>query len=698
MCETKANILIVDDLPEKLLVYRTVLEELGQNVVTASSGREALRHVLQEDFAVILLDVNMPDIDGFETAQLIRQRKRSSHVPIIFLTSFADEMRIQQGYATGGVDYIPAPVIPGILRAKVRVFVELYQMRQQVAEQAEERAKRAAAEAAAKRSTFLADASRALASTLDFEGTLTALVRAPIPHLADVTLVTLRSERGNLGRTVGAWQEDEGATTIQGEVDDIPDEMHAMLNSVLASGIGDLRARMVEFPLNPTDPKGATATMSVILLPLIARGRILGAMTFAATIERPLGPATIGLAEELCGRAAVALDNAMLVRDIQEADRRKNEFLAMLAHELRNPLAPIRNAVHLMRQADSASSDLSWARNVIDRQVTTLVRMVDDLLDVARINEGKIQLVVTELDANEVLAQALETSRPMIDAHQHSLSVRLTETPAYLRGDATRLSQVLSNLLNNAAKYTPSGGRIDIAAEAVDGEIVYRVRDNGRGIPPTYLTKVFDPFIQIDQSIDRAQGGLGIGLSLVRSLVEMHRGSVEAHSKGAGTGSEFVVRLPSCKRSDGTRETPASLQPAATPLRILVVDDNTDVAESLAMVLRLYNHDVVVAHDGVSAIEMAEDFDPQVVFLDIGLPGLNGYETALRLRNSKRLSLTLLVAISGYGQGEDLSRSAAAGFDHHLVKPVAPEVLTSLLADLGEARQRFKAKHVPALS
>jgi signal transduction histidine kinase/DNA-binding response OmpR family regulator len=686
MAEFKANILIVDDIPDKLLVYRTVLEELGQNIVTATSGAEALKQVLRDDFAVILLDVNMPDIDGFETAELIRQRKRSAHTPIIFLTSFADEVRIEQGYARGGVDYIPAPVIPEILRAKVRVFVELFRMRQQVALQAEERAKRAAAEESARRSAFLADVSRSLAMSLDFEATLATLLCAPIPQLADVCLVTLRDGDNGPTRTLSAAL--DGERIVQHELQETPAEFLRFFDELLETGMPARYSRSLTVALDPRPAStGEVSMMNAVFLPLIARGRVQGIMTFAKPLSRsPMTPAEVRLAEEFSSRAAIALDNAVLVRDIQDADQRKNEFLAMLAHELRNPLAPIRNAVHIMRRHGNDPANVDWARDIIDRQIATLVRMVDDLLDVARINQGKIQLVMDAVDINDVVTRALETSRPIIEAQEHTLHVALPESPVRVRGDVTRLAQVVSNLLNNAAKYTPSGGRIEVHAECDGGDAVVSVRDNGRGIPQHQLDKIFDLFTQLNQSIDRNRGGLGIGLTLVRSLIEMHGGSVRASSDGINKGSEFIVRLPvyqgilpSDTATSCVENRPTSGQ------RILVVDDNLDVAESFAMVLQIHGYDVRVVHDGLAALREAEAFDPQVVFLDIGLPELNGYETARRIRRSEPKSLNLLVAISGYGRDEDITRSREAGFDDHLVKPVAPDTIIRLLANASTA-------------
>ena len=316
---------------------------------------------------------------------------------------------------------------------------------------------------------------------------------------------------------------------------------------------------------------------TALAVPLCARGRILGAIVLALRDDRRVyGPEDLTLAADLAGRAAIAIDNARLYRDVQENDRRKNEFLAMLAHELRNPLAPIRNAVEILRMLNTSDAKLEWANDVISRQVEHLVRLVDDLLDISRITGGKIQLRLEPVDVSVAVARAVETSRPLIDARRHELTVTLPPQPECVKADLVRLAQVLANLLNNAAKYTEDGGRIVLDVVRVGDEIVFRVRDNGIGIAPEMIGSVFDLFTQIDRSIDRSQGGLGVGLTLVRELVEMHGGSVEAHSGGANRGSEFVVRLPGLSESPApatgdSRENRAAPRPA--PRRILMVDD-----------------------------------------------------------------------------------------------------------------------------
>jgi PAS domain S-box-containing protein len=376
------------------------------------------------------------------------------------------------------------------------------------------------------------------------------------------------------------------------------------------------------------------------------------------------------------------------VDELAQTDRRKDEFLAMLAHELRNPLAPIRNAVHIVQMGGQDRQEaVQQAWEMIERQVEHLVRLVDDLLDVSRISRGKINLQKEPVDVAIIVARAVESSRPIIEGRRHQLEVTLPDEPIVVEADPTRIAQVLWNLLNNAAKYTPEGGRIWLTAENVGGESVVRVRDTGMGIPPEMLPRVFDLFTQAERTLDRAEGGLGIGLTLVRRLTEMHNGVVQAFSAGPGEGSEFVVRLPLLPDQPPTvaaAPEPGSGKRAKAALghRILVVDDNRDSADSLAMLLRLVGHDVRTVHDGRQALVVAATYRPELVLLDIGLPGMDGFAVARHLRSQPELAGVVLVALTGYGSDEDRRRSEAAGFNHHMVKPVHFDALNELLAAL----------------
>jgi signal transduction histidine kinase len=414
MSEEKVGILLVDDQPQKLLAYQAILEPLDEDLICANSGREALKILLRQNFAAVLLDVVMPEMDGFETARMIRAHPRFRNTPIIFVTAIStSDIERLKGYELGAVDFVYVPVVPEILRAKVSVFADLYRKSQD----------------------------------------LQALNR-------------------------------------------------------------DLEKRVAE---RTSELQEALATLA----------------NHAAKLER-----------EITERGRLEAELRLRAAQLSEDDRRKNEFLAMLAHELRNPLAPIRTAVDLLKIQNSLDPAIEKARDVIDRQLRQITRMVDDLLDLSRITRGQVQLRLERVELANVVACALETSRPLITARNHELTVAVAKQPIWLSGDAARLAQVLSNLINNAAKYTEPGGHIWVEADREEDEAVLRVRDTGSGIAPNLLPKIFDLFVQADRTLDRSQGGLGIGLTLVRHLVEMHGGRVKASSPGTEMGSEFVVYLP----------------------------------------------------------------------------------------------------------------------------------------------------------
>lgn len=447
-----------------------------------------------------------------------------------------------------------------------------------------------------------------------------------------------------------------------------------------------------DFPLVVLTPSGADSPK------LLGALEAVGHMTL---MKRPVQISTLlstvrsalrdrrrqyALRDLLEARMRAEEDLRRLAADLAEADRRKTEFLAMLAHELRNPLAPIRNSLQLVRVAcPRPQQEVGHAYDIIERQVEHLVRLVDDLLDVSRITSGKINLQKERVDLAAVVSRAVEGARPLIDTRRHTLEVKLPEDVLTVEVDPVRLAQVLWNLLNNAAKYTPEGGRIWLTVVQEQDKAAVRVRDTGLGIPVDMLSRVFDLFTQMERTRARAEGGLGIGLTLVRRLTEMHDGTVEAFSGGPGQGSEFVVRLPIAENEILSVKSPGSSgadQRAglASGKRILVVDDNRDSAESLAMLLRLFGNDVRMAHDGRLALEVATSYRPDVVLLDIGLPGLDGLEVCRRLRKQSKETQPLIVAMTGYGQEEDRRQSEEAGFNAHLVKPVDLGALQDLLS------------------
>jgi signal transduction histidine kinase len=529
------NILLVDDQPARLTVYETILGTLGQNLIRARSGAEALEQLMRAEFAVILLDVSMPGMDGFETAAMIHGHPRYERTPIIFVTGVHDsEFDRLKGYRLGAVDYVAIPVVPEILRSKVAVLVELHAQRKEL-----QRLNDSLAEANA------------------------------------------RLELAN--------------STLQAQ-----------------------RARELE----------------------------------------------------------------EFNRQLLEADRRKDEFLAILAHELRNPLAPIRYAVELMTRSMSDPAALVWSRDVIERQVLYLTELVDDLMDISRITRGTITLSRERLDVGSIVSRALEAIEPSVVEHRQQLAVTRPSEPVFVEGDLTRLVQVLGNLLSNAVKYTNPGGRIELAVQRVGEEVVFEVRDEGVGIPAESLPRLFTLFSRLPAVSGGHQGGLGVGLALVRRLVEMHGGTVSAHSGGVGKGSEFTVRLPLARRQGSAARAadsggaPVTRVPGRT---LLLVDDNIDALDGLALLLQSAGHEVIKACDAGAALELAAARHPDLALLDIGMPHIDGFELARRIRAQPWGSRLPLVALSGWGQSEDMRRTRESGFDCHLVKPVSFEEVAGVI-------------------
>ena len=521
----KVNILLVDDQPARLLTYESILSSLNQNLITATSGLEALDKLMRTEFAVVLLDVSMPEMDGFEAARLIHEHPRFERTPIIFVTGVAmSELDRLKGYKLGAVDYVSVPVVPEILRSKVAVLVELYCKRRELVE----------------------------------------LNR----HLADT-------------------------------------------NEQLAKANAALQAEKTR--------------------------ELLALNTSLHQANREMERANLALLGEVAERARAE-------QALKEADRHKDEFLAMLAHELRNPLAPIRNAVHLMKLKPLGDPQLQLSRDIIERQLIQLSRLVDDLLDVSRITRGKINLARRRVELSELVARAVETVAPTIESRGHALEVEIPKRTLMIYGDPMRLTQALGNVLANAAKYTDNGGRITLRAQRRRRDIEITIRDTGIGIVPEVLPCIFNLFTQLDRRTGRHQGGLGIGLALVRQLVEMHGGTVSAASEGPGEGSEFLIRLPLSIERTNSSESPGAEPAAAMPLekpavpvrptqrRILVADDNADARESLATLLSLNGHEIYKAEDGADALESAERHRPDVALLDIGMPRANGYEVARAIR------------------------------------------------------------------
>jgi signal transduction histidine kinase len=509
-------ILLVDDLEENLLSLEALLRRDGLVFLRARSGREALELLLQHDVALALLDVQMPNMDGYELAELMRGTERTRRIPIIFLTAgIADHQRRFRGYEAGAVDFLVKPIEPDILRSKTDVFFELYRQRQQIEAQRDE---------------------------------------------------------------------------------------------------------------------------------------------------------------------------------LKESDKRKDEFLATLAHELRNPLAPIRSGLEVLR-ATPTGAKAEQIRDMMERQLSHLVRLIDDLLDVSRVSQGKIELRKERVELRTVVDVACEASSPLVAAGRHALTIESDAAPIWLEADPTRLSQVISNLLNNAAKYTPAGGRIWLRAYSDARAAVVSVSDNGVGISPEMLPRIFELFTQVETSLPQARGGLGIGLALVQRLVAMHGGAIEAASDGEGKGSTFTVRLPIAPElAVGPSPSPAPPAPASDRgLRVLVVDDNFDVAQTVGWMVETIGHDYRLVHEATQAVEAAREFRPDAVLLDIGMPGMDGYAVCKAFRADSLTKDAMIIAQTGWGQDRDRIMSAQAGFDHHLVKPVSLEDLERLLEGVSVSKRSSQA-------
>ncbi len=555
---------------------------------------------------------------------------------------------------------------------------------------------------------FLADAGKSLAASLDFQTTLTTAARRIVPDLADGCIVDLVAEDGSVACGAVAHadptQEQRLREAAKSQLPLL--QTRGGVGDVLRTGQSLLLARL------PSPPPGeheeprhqalrALGARSLLIVPLRARGRTLGALTLLASRRfRRFGRGDQALALELAQRAALAIDNARLyseARQMEEAlrlraeqltsaDRLKDEFLAIVVHELRGPLAALRGAVEALRSRPADERVVDKPQGIMARQVDALARLVDDLLDVARITQGKIALQRQACELLRVLQAAVGTTRPIIDERRHTLTLTLPQASLRIEGDSGRLEQIFVNLLTNAAKYTEPGGHIWLSAAIEHNdeglpETIVSVRDTGVGMTPEFLSRAFGLFSQGAEAAARGQGGLGIGLALVRRLVEMHGGRVEAHSDGPGKGSEFIVRLPLLKEDRGKKADSGQAPSGARRCKkILVVDDNADAAESMALWLRQRGHEVELAFDGPKALSLAQGYAPDVVMLDLSLPGMDGYQVARLLRQRPTMKTVMLVALTGSLCDEDQLRWRHSGFDHFFTKPVDPDVLDELIS------------------
>ncbi len=647
----KINILLVDDQPAKLLSYEAMLGSLGENLIRAGSAREALDHLLKTDIAVIVVDVCMPELDGFELAAMIRQHPRFQKTAIIFVSAvLMTEIDQLKGYECGAVDYLPVPIIPEVLRSKVAVFADLYRKTRLL-----ERLNRDLEQ-------------RVAQQTAELEASTASLRESEerFRNMADNAPVMIWVAEPDASCTFlsTSWYEFTGMSPETGlgfgRVEAIHPEDRARARDAFIAAELRREPFRLEYRLRRND--GEYRWVIDAAAPRFAPdGRFLGYIGSVIDIG----------------------DRKQMEEALKDADRRKDEFLATLSHELRNPLAPIRNAVEILRLESQSSPEMSWPLGVIDRQTRQMTRLIDDLLEVSRITRNRLELRKERVDLANVVQVAVETCLPLIKERGQRLSISLPADPIPLDADVARLAQVFSNLLNNAAKYSAKGAQIWLSAERRGSEVFVTVKDEGLGISADMLPKVFEMFTQVDRYLERA-GGLGIGLTLVKRLVEMHGGSTSAKSEGPGKGSEFTVRLPlAIERAEApVKGDKAKEQTPRSSLRILVVDDNRDSADTLGTMLRLAGNDIRTAYDGLAAVEAASAFRPHVVLLDIGMPILNGCDAARRIREQPWGKDVVLIAMTGWGQEKDKHSTKEAGFDHHLVKHVAPAALMQLLADL----------------
>ena len=625
---TRERILIVDDSAD-MRAYIVRLLGPRWHVDTAANGRAALAAVARERPHLIVTDIMMPDLDGFGLIEALKRDPLTSDIPVLVLSARAGDEARMDGLRAGANDYLVKPFSGRELLA--RVEAQLLRVRIRAVEEAH---------------------ARRMASVFAQAPAAIAILRGPdhVFELANIAYRELVNHRDLIGKPV---REALPEVESQGLID--------ILDQVYRSKSAHI-GRSLPLVVNRTDQGDPEPRyFDFVYQPLIDEH---------------------GEAE---GIAAVVYDVTELTRarhDAEIANRAKDEFLAMLGHELRNPLAPILTALQLLRLRGVQGGQRE--REIIERQVKHLVALVDDLLDVSRITRGKIQLHRSTFELSEALARAIETASPLLEQKRHVVEIDVPHSGLAVDGDLQRLAQVVANLLTNAAKYTEDGGHIRIVAAAEDDEIVLRVRDTGIGIAPDTLPRIFDLFVQERQAMDRAQGGLGLGLAIVRSLVELHGGRVEAHSEGIGHGAEFTLRLPRTSAITTDKVVTATesrevVARAARPYRVLIVDDNYDAAAMLAEALTLYGHTVRMAHDGVEALRTAEAFKPDVALVDIGLPVVDGYELGQQLAEHPGLSGIRLIAVTGYGQEQDRSRSRNVGFVGHLVKPVDLDQLRKLL-------------------
>jgi signal transduction histidine kinase/DNA-binding response OmpR family regulator len=683
------SILIVDDRPDKLLALKAVLEDLCPSVVTAESGRQALKHLLQQDFALILLDVNMAGMDGFETASLIRQRKNSETTPIIFVTSYGDDMHVAQGYSLGAVDYILSPIVPAVLRTKVAVFLELHRKTREVERQSLHLQRRA------EQLHKLTDASLKIhaAQSMDAMGQIIADAARDVIGVHYASLILSGGETWAKSKKITALSAEFNGNDAAASAADIHALWRAMDRSRRLTR-GELAAQP-EWQALGKSLYGSAEPRGWLAAALVGRdGREMGLVQLADKRDGDFTADDEALLVQLSQMASIAIEN-ILNSEAREANRIKDEFLATLSHELRTPLTAMLGWTQLLRTGALDAQDTARGLEVIERNVSAQTKLIDDLLDVSRIITGKLRLSIRPVSLIAVIEAALDMVRPGANAKQIRLVADLDPNASAVSGDPDRLQQVVSNLLVNAVKFTPAGGDVRVRLFLQQGQSWIEVADTGEGVQPDFLPHIFDRFRQADSSSRRSHGGLGIGLAIVRHVVELHGGGVSATSAGRHQGATFALHLPrSAIAEAATVETePAgAAPPAAVDLRgvcVLVVDDEPDGREAVAKALEFRGAEVMTAANVREALELLQQSPPHVLVSDIGLPDEDGYDLIRQVRELENQDVRSIpaLALTAFAREEDSLRSLAAGFQQHASKPIEPQTLAALVARL--------ARHAP---
>ncbi len=692
----KVSVLLVDDRPEKLLALQAVLGDLPLTLVCANSGREALRRLLAEEFACILLDINMPGMDGFETATLIRQRKISEHTPIIFATACHDEVFMSRGYLLGAVDYILQPVVPEILRSKVLVFVDLYRKSRQVMEQARWQQQRA------NQLQKLASASVAINAAPSMAGALQCITETARDVIGSHQAITLfRTDRDDAVEPAPrpAPAAEKNKATVQSfssfsrkyaDWRGRPLWLDLAAHSIVATSRTPTRLTARQLPehgdfelIIKLESEGEIPpVVGLLAAPLIGRdGRNMGVIYLSDKTEGEFSADDEAIILQLSQMAVVAIENH-ISGEARDANRAKDQFIAVLSHELRTPLTPVLASVATLQTDKRLPPDVQDDLKLIRRNVELEARLIDDLLDLTRISKGKIALQLTVVDVNELLLEAVNISRTDITEKNIELVMDLRARHKFVKGDATRLQQVFWNLIKNAVKFTPEGGRIVVESfDAEGGLICARVIDSGIGVDPEILPRIFNAFEQGRSSITRQFGGLGLGLAISKTLVDQHQGTLQASSEGRGKGSTFTVSIPvTTELPQAAYHTPRVV--AASPqraIRALLAEDHRDTARVMSKLLRGNGYEVDCAASVTEALQLLKANRYDILISDIGLPDGSGVELMQQIRVMQPMPG---IALSGFGMEQDIRRSKEAGFAEHLIKPLNFQLLVDAIERL----------------